>query len=112
MAGLSFVTLSSAPAGQAGSLVLGSSWRTCPWSIALLSLPALALLLAAIRTLAPPSGRVAGCAAGLLAGAVGALAYSLYCTETSPAFVLVWYSCGAFLSAVVGAALGPRLLTW
>jgi len=112
MAGLAFMTLLNAPAGQAGSLLLGSSWSTCPWRIALLSVPALGLLLAAIRTLAPPSGRVAGFAAGLLAGAVGALAYSLYCTETSPAFVLVWYSCGALLSAVAGAALGSRLLTW
>jgi len=112
MAGLAGATLINAPAGQAGSLLLGSSWSTCPWGIALLSLPTLGLLLWAIRTLAPSSGRLAGFAAGLLAGAVGALAYSLYCTETSPAFVLVWYSSGALLSALAGAAVGPRVLTW
>ena len=112
MAGLACVTLINAPAGQAGSLLLGSSWRTCPWGIAGLSVPTLGLLLWAIRTLAPSSGRVAGFAAGLLAGAVAALAYSAYCTETSPAFVLVWYSSGALLSAFAGAALGSRLLTW
>jgi len=112
MAGLACATLISAPAGQAGSLVLGSSWSTCPWGIALLSLPALGLLLWAVRTLAPSSGRVAGFAAGLLAGALGALAYSLYCTETSPAFVLVWYSVGALLSALAGAAIGSRVLKW
>jgi len=112
MACVAFVTLLNAPAGQAGSLLLGSSWSTCPWRIALLSAPALALLLWAIRTLAPPNGQVAGFAAGLLAGAVGALAYSLYCTETSPAFVLVWYSSGALISALAGAAFGSRLLTW
>jgi len=112
MAGLACVTLISAPAGRAGILLLGSSWSSCPWRIALLSAPALGLLLWAIRTLAPSSGWVAGFAAGLLAGALGALAYSLYCTETSPAFVLVWYSSGALLSALAGAALGSRLLTW
>jgi len=112
MAGLSLVTLISAPAGQASSLLLGSSWSTCPWGVAFLSLPTLGLLLWAIRTLAPSSGRVAGFAAGLLAGAVGALAYSLYCTETSPAFVLVWYSSGTLLSALAGAAIGSRVLKW
>jgi hypothetical protein len=112
MAGLASVTLINAPLGQAGSLLLGSSWSTCPWQIALLSAPPLGLLLWAIRKLAPPSGRVAGFAAGLLAGALAALAYSLYCTETSPAFVLVWYSCGALLSALAGAAIGSRVLNW
>ena len=112
MAALACVALIDAPAGQAGSLLLGSSWRSCPWRIALLSVPALALLLWAIRTLAPPSGRIAGFAAGLLAGALGALAYALYCTETSPAFVLVWYSSGVLLSALAGAAIGSRVLKW
>lgn len=109
---LAGVTLLDALPERTGSLLLGSSWRTCPWRIASLALPALALLLLAIRTMAPPSARVAGFAAGLLAGALAALAYSLYCTETSPAFVLIWYSCGALLSAAAGAALGPRVLVW
>ena len=80
------------PAGDRLAEVLGPSWTACPFNVLGLSLPALAAALWALRGLAPTDGRSAGFAAGLLAGAVGALAYSVTCDEMSPAFVAVWLS--------------------
>lgn len=112
MAGIGGVSLWLAPAGARMDALLGHSWATCPWSVLILSLPALAATLWAVRGLAPTRPRAAGCAAGLLAGSVGAFGYSLSCPEASPAFVAVWYTLGMVGTAGVGAALGPRVLRW
>lgn len=93
-------------------LLLGRSWASCPWRVAALSVPALAAAMWALRGLAPTRPRWAGFAAGLFAGSLGALGYSLYCPELSPLFVLVWYTAGVLLPAALGALLGPWLLRW
>ena len=54
----------------------------------------------------------AGAAAGLLAGALGALGYALACAELALPFVAAWYTLGVLMTAALGAALGPRLLRW
>lgn len=92
--------------------LLGHSWATCPWNVLGLSVPALAAALWALRGLAPTRPRRAGAAAGLFAGALGALGYALACTEASLAFVAVWYSLGIALATGLGTLLGPRLLRW
>ena len=101
----------AAPSDRLGAL-LGDSWLVCPWRVIALSLPALAAVLWAVRGLAPTQLRAAGWAAGMLAGAVGAAGYSLSCTESSPAFVAVWYTLGIVLTGWMGAVLGPRVLRW
>lgn len=55
---------------------------------------------------------LAGFAAGLLAGGVGASVYALACDETGALFVVVWYSLGVLACGEVGALLGPPLLRW
>lgn len=92
--------------------LLGHSWATCPRNVLALSLPALAGALWALRGMAPTRPRVAGLAAGLLAGAVGAFGYAFACTEAALSFVALWYSLGIVLSGLVGAMLGPRCLRW
>jgi len=104
--------LAGVPPAERANLLLGSSWRTCPVSIALLSLPALALLLAAVRTLAPTRPAATGAATGLLAGAVATLAYLLHCPELAAPFVATWYVLGMLVPAALGALLGPRVLRW
>lgn len=93
-------------------LLYGQSWATCPWRVAALSAPALLLGLWAIHGLAPTRLRMAGAAAGLTAGGLGAFGYALHCPEVSPVFVLAWYTLGMLVPAAVGALLGPRLLRW
>jgi hypothetical protein len=100
------------PAPARMAALLGSSWVSCPWKVLGLSLPALAACLWALRGLAPTRPRAAGFAAGLLAGALGAVGYSVACPEVSAAFVALWYSVGIALSAALGALLGVKALRW
>ena len=109
---LAAVGLLSAPVGQRLALVLGETWVECPITIALLSVPALALALWATRELAPTRLALAGAAAGLFAGAAAAFAYALHCPETQAPFLAVWYVAGMLIPAAAGALLGRRLLRW
>jgi hypothetical protein len=112
MALLAVVVLATAPADQRMSLVMGSSWRACPLNISLLAAPALVVLLVAVRALAPTRLRLAGAGVGLLAGALGAVVYTVHCTEFEAPFLAVWYVLGMLIPAVIGALIGPRLLRW
>ena len=109
VAGLSLLQI---PPGLRTAALMGKTWWMCPWLLLGFSLPALAATLWAVRGLAPTRLRAAGFACGLLAGAMGAAGYSLACPESSVAFVAIWYSLGIAMTALVGAALGPRLLRW
>jgi len=100
------------PVAERADALLGRSWVSCPWTVLALSLPSLAGVLWAVRGLAPTRPRAAGFAAGLLAGAVGAFGYALSCPEPAVSFVAVWYTSGIVLTALAGAALGPRVLRW
>lgn len=97
---------------QRMAALFGDTWFSCPGSVMVLSLPALAGAFWALRGLAPTQLRAAGFNAGLMAGALGAMGYSLVCPEDSATFVAVWYSLGILLTGLLGAFLGPRLLRW
>jgi hypothetical protein len=109
---LAAAVLMLAAPGERMPMVMGSTWRVCPICIALLSLPALLLLLAAVRSLAPTRLRLAGAATGLFAGAVGTLVYLLHCPELDAPFIAVWYVLGMAIPAAIGALVGRRVLAW
>jgi hypothetical protein len=100
------------PPEQRPEALMGHSWNGCSFNILLLALPGLAAALWALRGMAPTKPALAGAAAGLFAGALGAAGYALACTETSPSFVALWYTLGMGWSTALGALLGPRLLRW
>jgi hypothetical protein len=102
----------SLPAGARSSEWLGQTAAICPWLIGLLSLPCLLALCFVMRRAAPTRLRWAGFSAGLLAGAISMLVYSMHCPEEGVAFVASWYTIGMCMPALAGAALGPRLLRW
>ncbi|MEP6964157.1 MAG: DUF1109 domain-containing protein [Polaromonas sp.] len=104
--------LGSAAPDQRAALVFGTTWASCPFGIALLSVPAFVALFWAMKGLAPTRPALAGAGAGVLAGAVGAFAYAFHCTEMTAPFLAVWYLAGMALPAMAGALLGPRLLRW
>jgi hypothetical protein len=112
MIGLGLLAWWATPAGDRARALLGLSWASCPWNVLALSLPSLAGVLWAVRGLAPTRPRAAGFSAGLLAGAIGAFGYALSCPEPAVSFVAVWYTSGILLTALAGAALGPRVLRW
>lgn len=105
------VVASAAPVDRA-SLILGQTWRVCPFNIALLSIPTFIAIQIAMRGLAPTQPRVAGAAGGLLAGTIATIAYSLHCPEMAVSFWAVWYVLGMAIPTAIGALWGPRLLRW
>jgi len=100
------------PAAERMPLILGSTWRTCPFNIAALSVPAFVAGFWALKGAAPTRLAWAGAGAGLLAGALGALVYALHCPEMATPFLAVWYVVGMAIPTALGAILGPRLLRW
>ena len=106
------VMLVNAAPAQRADLILGNTWKTCPFNIALISLPLFAATLWALKGLAPTRLTLAGASAGLLAGALGALVYALHCPESTAPFLAVWYVLGIAIPTLAGAVLGPRVLRW
>lgn len=102
----------AAPAGDSKAFWMGTSWWQCPAYVAALALPVFVGLMWAMSRLAPTRLRAAGAAVGLVSGGTGATIYALHCSESSPGFVLLWYSLGLAAATLLGAVAGPRLLRW
>jgi len=109
---LAAIALADAEPALRAGLLFGATWAKCPFLIAMLSVPVFAATLWAMRGLGPTRLRLAGAAAGLLSGTVGALVYSLHCKELEAPFIGTWYLLGMLIPAAVGALLGRRMLTW
>jgi hypothetical protein len=109
---IAFESLASAEPGAREALILGATWRSCPFNIALLSVPVFIGCVWALKQLAPTRLRVAGAAAGLAAGGLAAFVYGLHCPELAAPFVAVFYALGMMIPVAVGFAFGPRLLRW
>lgn len=117
------LALAGVATGAAGLLAaaealapLGAAAREavkCGWPILPLAAPALgAGLLALRRAGASTRPAAAGAAAGLAAGAVGALAYALWCPADDVGVVAIGYGGALALAAGAGAGLGRRALVW
>jgi hypothetical protein len=102
----------TAPDDKRMAMWLGQSWAICPAIVLALSLPIMATLMFAARSLAPTQLRLTGAVIGLASGAAAATIYCLHCPEATATFVLSWYTLGIVLAAGVGALLGPKLLRW
>jgi hypothetical protein len=109
---LAAAVLVNADAAERTDLLRGISWTVCSANIALLSLPIFAALVWLMKGLAPTRLRLSGAAAGVAAGAVGALVYTVHCPELAAPFLALWYVLGMLLPAALGAWVGPRLLRW
>lgn len=105
-------TLVPADSAERTAILLGSTWKTCSISVLVVSAPVLAGVLFAMRRAAPTRPALAGAAAGLFAGGVGASLYTLHCAELAPAFVGAWYTLGVVGVTALGAAIGARALRW
>lgn len=101
----------AAPAERT-AMVWGATWRLCALNIVMISVPIFAAAVLALRQLAPTRLARAGACAGVLSGATGAAIYAFHCPETALPFMAIWYVAGIAATAVIGAALGPRLLRW
>lgn len=100
---------------HSGLSVMGNSdisVQACVLTILGVSLPPLAILLGVLRVGAPTRPALAGAVAGTLSGALGATAYALACRNDAGLFVAIWYPLAILVMAVVGAAIGRRVLAW
>lgn len=104
--------LATVPSADWMARLVGKNAPVCLASIPTFAAPILLALFLALRRGAPTRPRLAGVAAGLAAGGLGAALYAAHCTDDSPLFVLAWYGPAIALVAGAGAWLGPRFLRW
>jgi hypothetical protein len=106
------VVLAMAPADSRSTLMFGHTWTSCPFYIALLSVPTYLALSWAMRGLAPTRLRSAGACVGILSGAVGTTAYVLRCPEMSIPFWAVWYPLGMAIPGLAGYFMARQSFRW
>jgi len=109
---LGAISLGIAPSSHWDRMVLGEEWLECLLSIPIIAIVPFAITIFALRRAAPTNLVRTGAVAGLAAGGISAMAYTLHCTDDSLPFVAVWYGGTIVLCTLAGAALGPRLLRW
>ncbi len=109
---LAAISLGLAPSSHWDRMIVGEEWLECLLSIPIIAIVPFAISIWAVRKAAPTNLVRTGAVAGLIAGGVSAMAYSLHCTDDSLPFVAVWYGGTIVLCTFAGAILGPRLLRW
>jgi hypothetical protein len=90
----------------------GGGYPHCTTVIPVLAAPAAAALFLWLRRQAPTKPALAGMAAGIVAGALAAMAYALTCPVDSAAFVAAWYPASIAICAGFGAVAGVFALRW
>lgn len=96
----------------AGVTLWGPQSLICLTCIPLFAIAPFAALVWVLRSAAPTSPRLTGAVAGVVSGALGAVACALHAPDGSLPLILFWYGAPIILCALAGAALGPRLLRW
>jgi hypothetical protein len=91
---------------------MGGGFPWCLVFIPLLAIPCAALLVWLMRAFAPTRLTLTGAAIGAVSGAIGAMAYAMYCPVDSVAFVATWYALAIAVCAALGAVIGAKLLRW
>lgn len=109
---VAIAALLESPSEGRAALLLGHTWRTCPWLVAGLSIPVFVAIASVMRRMAPTHARRAGAVAGFASGATAALVYSFHCPELAAPFIGIWYVLGMLVPTLAGALLGPRLFRW
>jgi hypothetical protein len=104
--------LLAVPAAEWGQKLVGTNAIFCLKTIPFLAAAPLVTALLALRQGAPEHPALAGAAAGLFAGAIGAACYATHCPDDSPLFVAAWYTLAIGFVVAIGAAAGRRLLRW
>ncbi|TXH38890.1 MAG: DUF1109 domain-containing protein [Rhodospirillaceae bacterium] len=95
-----------------GAMLFGPQWAACLLCIPFFALLPFTSIIWALRKEAPTSPTWAGAIAGLVAGALGATAYTLHQASMSIPFMIFWYLGPILICVAIGAMLGSRLLRW
>jgi hypothetical protein len=112
LAAADLAELIAVPAAEWGQRLVGANAIFCLESIPFLAAAPLAAALLALRQGAPEHPAIAGAAAGLFAGAIGAALYATHCPDDSPLFVAAWYTLAIGFVVAIGGIAGSRVLRW
>jgi hypothetical protein len=112
LAAASLAELLAFPAVEWSQRLVGTNAIFCLKSIPFLAAAPLVAVLLALRQGAPEHPALAGAAAGLFAGAIGAACYATHCPDDSPLFVAAWYTLAITFVVGTGALAGSRCLRW
>ncbi len=86
--------------------------KGCVSQVLLLAVPAFIAIVFALRASAPTHLTEAGFAAGIVAGALGAVGYSLGCTTDDTTIVAFRFGTAVLACGVLGALAGRWVLRW
>jgi hypothetical protein len=106
------VSLEFAPGSHWKATILSDEWLECVISIPLIAIVPFAVIIWAVRQMAPTDLARTGAFAGLVAGCLSATGYALHCADDSVPFFAMWYGGTIALCTYAGWKLGPRLLRW
>ena len=101
-----------APGSHWKATVLSDEWLECVISIPLIAIVPFAVIIWAVRQMAPTDLARTGAFAGLVAGCLSATGYALHCADDSVPFFALWYGGTIALCTFAGWQLGPKLLRW
>jgi hypothetical protein len=109
---LAAISLAFTPSSHWANQVLGDQWIECMLSIPIIAIVPFAVIVWAVRQMAPTDLTRAGALAGLVAGTLSAIGYALHCTDDAVPFIALWYGGTIALCTLAGWKLGPKLLRW
>jgi hypothetical protein len=106
------LSLGFAPGSHWKGAILSDEWLECVISIPLIAIVPFAVIIWAVRQMAPTDLARTGAFAGLVAGCLSATGYALHCADDSVPFFAMWYGGTIALCTFAGWKLGPKLLRW
>jgi hypothetical protein len=106
------LSLGFAPSAHWKGAILSDEWLECVISIPLIAIVPFAVIIWAVRQMAPTDLARTGAFAGLVAGCLSATGYALHCADDSVPFFALWYGGTIALCTFAGWQLGPKLLRW
>jgi hypothetical protein len=109
---LAVLSLAFAPNYHWNGTVLSDEWLECLISIPLIAIVPFAVIVWAMRQMAPTDLARTGAFVGLVAGCLSATGYALHCADDSVPFFALWYGGTIALCTLAGWRLGPKLLRW
>lgn len=109
---LAALSLEFAPRSHWNAAILSDEWLECLISIPLIAIVPFAVIVWAVRQMAPTDLARTGAFAGLVAGCLSAMGYAVHCADDSVPFFALWYGGTIALCTVAGWKLGPKLLRW
>ena len=106
------LSLTFAPSSHWNGTILSDEWLECVISIPLIAIVPFAVIVWAVRQMAPTDLARTGALVGLVAGCLSAIGYAVHCADDSVPFFALWYGGTIALCTHAGWKLGPKLLRW